>query len=91
MSNEQVTIKEFKWFEQKEYSGKRYHLYEKTSSGFVRTPWFIDRAEKGGDFTLGKRYGLYGSGMSKSGNALCFGGFSKLKEAKELAESKVTK
>ena len=79
---------ELKWFEQKEYTGKRLHLYIKESSRWVLTPWFIDSANKTAHFTYGKKYGLYGSGMDKSGCARCFGGFSKLKEAKELAESK---
>lgn len=77
---------ELKWFEQKEYTGKRLHLYKKEASRWVLTPWFIDCADRKAHYTNGKKYGVYGAGMAKSGCASCFGGFSKLTEAKALAE-----
>ena len=92
---------ETKWFSQTEaHGGSRYRLFKRdTSFGayiWCRTPYFIDTATKPAHYTYGKKYGLFGSGMGELVHAIvpyriaaCFGGFSKLSEAKKSAEQKL--
>ena len=86
-----------KWFSQKQGRGDtRHRLFfrnEKTST-WNETAYFIDAASAPYQFTNGKKYGLYGSGMGDKMSyanvpyriAECFGGYNTLREAKETAE-----
>lgn len=88
---------EMKWFSQTDASGMiRHRLFKRNTKmgAWAQTPYFIDAALHSYQFTYGKKYGLFGSGMGElitSASvpyriAACFGGFSKIKEAKQKAE-----
>lgn len=91
---------ETKWFSQPDASGvTRHRLFKRNTrmGAWGQTPYFIDTASARHQFTYGKKHGLYGSGMGElvaSANvpyriAACFGGFSKLSEAKKAAEHRL--
>ncbi len=88
---------ELKWFSQSQANGIiRYRLFKRNTKigAWGETPYFIDAAKQSYQFTFGKKYGLYGSGMGELVSsatipyriAACFGGFSKIVEAKLTAE-----
>jgi hypothetical protein len=89
-----------KWFSQKEANGGvRHRLYKRNTNhgAWGQSSYFIDAAPNSAHFTMGKKYGLYGSGMGAIVDAVvpyriaaCFGGFSKLSEAKKEAEKLLT-
>ena len=87
---------ELKWFsETQAHGGMRHYLYHRNTKlgAWRRTDYFIDAAPNSAHYTMGKKYGLYGSGMSEIVNALvpyriaaCFGGFDKIAIAKMQAK-----
>ncbi len=88
---------EIKWFSQEDLSGTtRHRLFKRVTKfgAWGETPYFIDEAKYNHQKTMGKKYGLFGSGMGDvvlSAKvpyriAACFGGFSKIKDAKTKAE-----
>jgi hypothetical protein len=91
---------ETKWFSQAQaHGGVRYQLFKRNTKmgAWGQTPYFVDCAPSIAHYTCGKKYGLYGSGMGElvtSANvpyriAACFGGYSKLSEAKKAAEHRL--
>ena len=91
---------ETKWFSQTQaHGGVRHQLFKRNTKmgAWGQTPYFVDCAPNIAHYTYGKKYGLYGSGMGElvaSANvpyriAACFGGFSKLSEAKKAAEHRL--
>ena len=91
---------ETKWFSQTEVNGNvRHRLYKRNTKmgAWGQTPYFVDSAASSAHYTYGKKHCLYGSGMGSlvaSVNvpyriAACFGGFSKLSEAKKAAEHRL--
>lgn len=88
---------ELKWFSEiQAHGGTRYRLYKRNTSlgAWGQSDYFIDKAPNSAHYTMGRKYGLYGSGMGElvtSANipyriAACFGGFNKLSEAKMQAK-----
>ena len=88
---------ETKWFSLTQtHGGVRHRLFKRNTKmgAWGQTSYFVDAAPNSAHFTMGKKYGLYGSGMGElvaSANvpyriAACFGGFSKLSEAKNVAQ-----
>ncbi len=88
---------ELKWFSEiQSHGGMRYRLYKRNTKlgSWGQTPYFIDKAPNIAHYTMGKKYGLFGSRMGDLIStaqasyriAGCFGGFSKLSEAKNKAK-----
>lgn len=91
---------EIKWFSQTQANGMiRHRMFKRNSptGAWAETPYFIDQSKYTYQYTFGQKYGLFGSGMGElvaSASvpyriAACFGGYSRLSEAKFDAEKKL--